>query len=83
MTVRVDTTAPGLLVVGNTWMPGWSARVDSVPTPVYRGNGWQQVVPIGAAGRHEVVLRYEPPGLATGKAITAAVGVAWAGPGDF
>ena len=81
VTVRVDTTAPGLLVVGNTWMPGWSARVDSKPASVRRGNGWQQVIALDVAGRHEVVLRYEPPGLATGKAITAAVGVSWAGLG--
>ena len=33
VTIRVERPAPGLLVVGNTWMPGWSARVDASPAP--------------------------------------------------
>src|SRR5262249_31581440 len=36
--VRVATGAPGLLVVADTWMPGWTARLDGVPVPVLRGN---------------------------------------------
>ena len=33
--VRVETEAPGLLVVGDTWMPGWTAldRRPSRPDP--------------------------------------------------
>ena len=81
VTVRVETRAPGLLVVGNTWMPGWTAVVDGSPARVFRGNHCQQVVPIAKAGRHEVVLRYEPPGLVVGRAITAAVLIAWGGLG--
>jgi hypothetical protein len=68
--VRVATRAPGLLVVGNTWMPGWSARVDGRDEPVLRGNGCQQVVPLRAGGDHEVELRYVPPGLFAGAAIS-------------
>jgi len=81
VTIHVATGASGLLVVGNTWMPGWTASVDDAPAPVLRGNHCQQVVPITKAGRHEVVLRYEPPGYEAGKAITIVVGIAWAGAG--
>jgi hypothetical protein len=79
--VRVETNAPGLLVVGNTWMPGWTAVVDGLREPVLRGNHWQQVVPIPRPGRHEVVLRYQPPGLAAGTAITTASVIVWGGVG--
>jgi len=81
VTVRVETGAPGLLVVGNTWMPGWTATVDRQPAPVLRGNHWSQVVPIATAGRHEVVLTYRPPGYAVGQAASAVALLAWAAAG--
>jgi hypothetical protein len=75
--VWCDTQAPGLLVVANTWMPGWKARVDGRPEPVLRGDFWQQTVPIRTPGRHEVVLRYDPPGRVTGTAVTWGAVTAW------
>jgi hypothetical protein len=77
--IHVRTEAAGLLVVGNTWMPGWSATVDAAPATVHRGNHWQQVVALAGAGRHEVVLKYTPPGLRAGSAISATVLIAWSG----
>ncbi len=79
VTIGVETQAPGLLVVGNTWMPGWSAVVDSSPAPVLVGNHWQQVVPIQQPGRHLIVLRYQPPGLDPGLAITVLTLMGWGG----
>lgn len=76
--LRVATEAPGLLVVADTWMPGWTAEVDGRPAPVLRGNRAQRVVPLPDPGPHRVVLRYRPPGLALGLAITAGSAVAWA-----
>jgi hypothetical protein len=73
----VTTAAPGLLVVGDTWMPGWSARVDGSPTEVLRGNHAQRVVPLVAAGRHTIALDYHPTGFAIGFAITTASLAIW------
>ncbi|RUL82211.1 glycosyltransferase family protein [Tautonia sociabilis] len=70
--VRVATEAPGLLVVLDAWMPGWSASVDGEPAPVCRGDHAFRVVPITRGGSHEVVLTYRAPGLGIGSAITAA-----------
>ncbi len=75
--LRVATVAPGLLVIADTWMPGWTAAVDGHPAPVLRGNRAQRVVPLPEPGRHEVVLRYRPPGLDAGLALTAASASTW------
>src|SRR5262249_59502858 len=44
--LRVTTEAPGLLVIADSWLAGWSARVDGVATPVLRGNHAQRVIPL-------------------------------------
>ena len=69
--VRVKTEAPGLMVVADAWMPGWSATVDGRPSPVLRGDLAFRVVPLPGPGRHEVVMTYRAPGLVSGAAITA------------
>jgi hypothetical protein len=79
--VRVETQAPGLLVVANTWMPGWAATVDGAPGTVLRGNHCQQVVAIPSAGSHEIILRYQPPGFVAGLSVTLASLAGWGGVG--
>jgi hypothetical protein len=75
--LQVTTEAPGLLVVADTWMPGWSAVDNGRPAPILRGNHAQRVIPLPDPGRHEVTLRYETPGLARGTAITALAFLGW------
>ncbi|MDR3633102.1 MAG: hypothetical protein P4L84_04645 [Isosphaeraceae bacterium] len=76
--VRVTTDAPGLLVVADTWMPGWTARLDGEPIPILRGNHAQRVIPLAKAGRHEVTMTYQPPGLFLGVAMTIFSALVWA-----
>ena len=63
---------------------GWRARVDGVPAPVLRANGKHRAVAVNA-GRHEVVLRYEAPGLLPGVAVSllglVAAAALWAASG--
>jgi hypothetical protein len=75
--VRVTTEAPGLLVVADTWMPGWSAQVDGLPVPVLRGNHAQRVIPLVKPGRHTIALHYRPPGYVLGSAVTGVSAVLW------
>jgi hypothetical protein len=75
--LEVSTTAPGLLVIADTWMPGWSARVDGQSTPILRGNLAQRVIPLVAPGSHWIELAYEPPGLALGQTISILTALAW------
>src|SRR5208282_4789868 len=79
--LEVFTEAPGLLVMADTWLPGWSAQVDGRPAPIFRGNHAQRVIPLEHSGRHTIILRYSPPGLALGGLITAISGLVWAAVG--
>jgi hypothetical protein len=76
VSIRVTTEAPGLLVVGNAWMPGWRAWVDGREEPVSRGDFWLQVVPLRTASEHRIELRYIPPRFLLGVAISAATALA-------
>ena len=77
LVLEVTTKAPGLLVVADTWMPGWTATVDRRAAAILRGNHAQRVIPLPEPGRHEVVLRYEAPGLWRGLAITEMALLGW------
>ena len=51
--------------------------------PVLRGNRAQRVIPLAEPGRHEIVLRYRPPGLADGPGdhwLGSALVWVWPGP---
>ncbi len=73
-TLLVTTAAPGLLVVADSWMPGWTATVDGRPAPILRGNYAQRVIPLPEPGRHVIVMEYRPPGLILGGAISIVSG---------
>jgi hypothetical protein len=80
---RFDVEAEGgdgFLVERASFARGWRALVDGAPAPVLRADGKHRAVRV-PAGRHQVVLEYEAPGLALGLAITALslllAGVLW------
>jgi hypothetical protein len=75
--LAVTTSAPGLLVVADSWMPGWTANVDGRPAPVFRGNYAQRVIPLFDPGVHTISMAYQPPGLALGCKITLAAAMSW------
>jgi hypothetical protein len=66
----VRAVGPGLLVVTEGWVPGWTASLDGSPARVLRVNGDRLAVVLGA-GAHRVVLRYRVPGLRAGTALAA------------
>jgi hypothetical protein len=57
--VRARSTRPGVLVLTDTWYPGWKAKVDGREVPVEQVNYVLRGVPIGA-GTHVVEFTYEP-----------------------
>jgi hypothetical protein len=75
--ITVTTHGAGLLVVSDTWMPGWTVRVDGERTPIYRGNIAQRVIPLWQPGRHTIEMDYVPPGLVPGFIFTALSLLTW------
>jgi len=67
---EVEANASAYLVVRASHARGWRGFVDGVPAPVLRANGKHRALAVNA-GRHEVVLRYEAPGLVLGVAVSA------------
>ncbi|MBC7228003.1 MAG: YfhO family protein [Thermoflexales bacterium] len=61
----VETNAPALLVLSDTFYPGWQARVDGQPVPIHRTNAVFRGVLV-PAGTHRVEMRYRPQSLRWG-----------------
>ena len=70
--VRVHTSSPknALLVLSDTYYPGWYASVDGVEQPLGRGDVLFRVVPV-PSGEHDVEFRFEPASVRVGLLITA------------
>lgn len=81
--IRTRSPAPALLILADTFYPGWQATVDGDPAPIYRTNVLLRGVPV-PAGEHEVVFRYAPASWRQGLLFSAAGGVllllCWAAP---
>ena len=70
--VVVETVAPrgGLLLLADTWFPGWEATVDGRPTPVLRANVAHRAVLL-PPGNHRVEFTFRPASTTTGFALGA------------
>lgn len=64
----VEADGSTVVVVRDSWAPGWRARVNGKPARVLRSDARHRAVEIGP-GRSEVTLDYQPPGLRAGLAI--------------
>ena len=49
----------GLVVVADTFAPGWVATIDGVSTPIWRTNRAMRGV-VAPKGTHQIILSYEP-----------------------
>jgi hypothetical protein len=67
----LDVTRPGLLVLCETWFPGWTARVDGEERGIARVNVVFRGVPV-RAGDRRVEMVYEPRSFRVGAACSLA-----------
>lgn len=69
LTLEVQASQPGYLVVSDSYDRGWKAFVDGAPSPLLRANITGRAVRV-PSGCHEVEMRYAPASLAIGSAIS-------------
>ncbi len=69
--VRIEThqNTEGMLVLLDTYFPGWKVQVDGLPERIYRANYFYRGVKL-SAGRHVVEFSYLPEGFQTGLRIS-------------
>lgn len=75
---EVEADGEGLFVLRESHAAGWRATVDGREARVLRANGKHRAVVL-PAGRHELRLRYEPPGLAGGLGLSLLAALVAAG----
>ncbi len=78
--VRARLNCGAMIVVSDTWYPGWEARVDGRRAPIYEADGCFQGI-AAPKGSHEILLRYRPASVEAGAALSLAgvLGAAAAG----
>jgi hypothetical protein len=67
--IRAYAEHPGLLVLTDTFYPGWNAYVDGKPTRIYQADGLVRAVYVGE-GEYTVEFVYSPESFKIGLAIT-------------
>jgi len=68
--ILTESEAPALLVLTDTWYPGWRASVDGQPATLWRADHAFRAVTV-PAGRHEVELRFAPRSVLAGALVSA------------
>jgi hypothetical protein len=71
VSLRVEAACAGLLVLPDTYFPGWKATRDGHDQPIYPTNGALRGVTV-PAGTSRVEFHYEPRAFPTGVALAAA-----------
>jgi uncharacterized membrane protein YfhO len=71
VTVQVSLNDSGILVLADSYYPGWKAYVDGKEEVIRKANLFFRAVPL-PAGNHMVEFRYEPTSFKIGLSISLA-----------
>jgi hypothetical protein len=69
VSIRTNTNAPSMLILTDTYYPGWKAYVDNKETEIYRADGLVRAVFV-PAGDHTVEFSYMPLSFLSGIGIS-------------
>ena len=69
--VDAQMACQGMVILGNTYFPGWRAEVDGHSVPIYQAYQFLQGVVV-EGGHHRVRFRYRPVAFYWGLALAAA-----------
>lgn len=59
VTISTQADQSQLLLLNDTYYPGWRASIDGQPTPILRANHAFRAVSV-PAGSHQVIFKYDP-----------------------
>lgn len=65
ITIAVKSNSSGILVLNDTFYPGWSATIDGIETPIHRANYLFRGIQV-TKGNHEIKFHYFPLSFSTG-----------------
>jgi hypothetical protein len=69
--LQVALELPGLVILADTYYPGWHLTIDGMPAPIYRANRMMRGAAV-PAGRHTLVYTYWPASFLIGAMISIA-----------
>lgn len=67
--IKVNFNQDGYLFLSQTFYPGWQAKIDSLPTQIFRADYAFSAVKV-PAGEHRITFSFEPNAYIIGKWIT-------------
>ena len=80
---RVELSAvlnhPGLVILADTYYPGWRLTIDGTPAPIFRANRLMRGAAV-PAGKHTLVYTFEPLSFRIGAVISIAGALVLSGP---
>jgi hypothetical protein len=71
ITIRANMTCRGMVILSDSWYPGWEATVDGRSTQIEKADWALRGVMLGA-GDHTIEMRYRPGSVFLGAALTLA-----------
>jgi len=77
VTIIARSATPAILVLGDTYAPGWLARVDGRPAPIIRADADFRAIVL-APGAHRVSFAYAPDAFRYGAAVSVIALALWA-----
>jgi uncharacterized membrane protein YfhO len=63
--IRAKMERPGVVVLGETYYPGWELTIDGKPAPILRINRMMRGAAV-QSGEHELVYTYRPKSFLAG-----------------
>jgi hypothetical protein len=78
LSLEVEATGTAMLVVADSFFPGWQAAIDGRTVPILRANGGLARALQVPAGRHSITMVYRPDSVRLGLEISAAALIALA-----
>ena len=71
LAIHAEMACDGMVILSDTFYPGWRARVDHRPAEIYEVNGAMRGVAV-PRGTHTITMRYRPVSVYLGAALSLA-----------